>query len=98
MRPRSGTAPAASGDRNKESSMRRSSSRHRRLLAAAVLTLTACSPKDAPAPAGPPADTLEGALDIVAWPGYTGRGAGDKDPDGLRRSEQDSVCRDTVKP
>src|SRR5258708_22914991 len=96
MRPRSGTAPAASGDRNKESSMRRSSSRHRRLLAAAVLTLAACSPKDAPAPAGPPADTLEGALDIVAWPGYIERGASDKNHDWVTPFEQDTGCRVTV--
>src|SRR5258707_5630382 len=70
MHPGSGTAPAASGVRNKESFMRRSSSRQLGLLAAAVLTLAACSPKDAPPPPGPPADALEGALDIVAWPGY----------------------------
>src|SRR5260221_652035 len=98
MRPRSGTAPAAGGDRNKESSMRRSSSRHPGLLAAAVLTLAACSPKDAPPPPGPPADALEGALDIVAWPGYIERGASDKNHDWVTPFEQDTGCKVSGRP
>src|SRR5882672_3474338 len=97
MHPGSGTAPAASGVRNKESLMRRSSSRQLGLLAAAVLSLAACSPKDAPPPAGPPADTLEGALDIVAWPGYIERGASDKNHDWVTPFEQDTGCKLSVK-
>jgi putative spermidine/putrescine transport system substrate-binding protein len=79
--------------------MRRSTTdaRHLGLLAAAVLTLAACSPKDAPAPPGPPADTLEGALDIVAWPGYIERGASDKNHDWVTQFEQDTGCKVSVK-
>src|SRR5258706_12366744 len=97
MPPGRGTAPAASGVRNKESLMRRSSSRQLGLLAAAVLSLAACSPKDAPPPAGPPADTLEGALDTVAWPGYFERGASDKNHDWGTPFEQATACNVTVK-
>jgi putative spermidine/putrescine transport system substrate-binding protein len=79
--------------------MRRSSSDHRQLglLAAAVLALAACSSRDAPAPASPAGDALEGALDIIAWPGYIERGASDRKHDWVTQFEQDTGCRVTVK-
>src|SRR5687767_15815474 len=62
---------------------------YRRLCLPVVvaLAITACQKKtepaaDAPAAAaGPTADTLEGQVDIVAWPGYIERGDTDKNYD-----------------
>jgi putative spermidine/putrescine transport system substrate-binding protein len=70
---------------------------HRLLvLAAAALTLAACSAKEATAPA-PAANALEGALDIVAWPGYIERGASDKNYDWVTQFETDTGCKVNVK-
>jgi putative spermidine/putrescine transport system substrate-binding protein len=72
------------------------------VLAGAVLTLAACSKKDA---APPPAvddammasTALEGALDIVAWPGYIERGESDKAYDWVTQFEAETGCKVTVK-
>ena len=81
-----------------------SASAKRLLLVAcsACLTLAACSKKEeAPAPAAaemPMASTaLEGALDIVAWPGYIERGETDKAYDWVSKFEADTGCKVTVK-
>jgi putative spermidine/putrescine transport system substrate-binding protein len=81
-----------------------SASAKRLLLVAcsATLTLAACSRKDeAPAPAAeaaPMASTaLEGALDIVAWPGYIERGETDKAYDWVSKFEAETGCKVTVK-
>ena len=62
------------------------------LIAAAVLTLAACS-DSAPPAAAPASDALEGALDIVAWPGYIERGAEDKNYDWVTQFETDTGCK-----
>jgi putative spermidine/putrescine transport system substrate-binding protein len=79
--------------------MRRPSGEHRHLglLAAVVLTLAACARNAEPAPVGPAADALEGALDILAWPGYIERGANDRNHDWVTPFEQATGCRVTVK-
>ena len=81
-----------------------SASAKRLLLVAcsATLTLAACSKKEeAPAPAAeaaPMASTaLEGALDIVAWPGYIERGETDKAYDWVSKFEAETGCKVTVK-
>ena len=81
-----------------------SSSAKRLLLVAcsACLTLAACSKQEeAPAPAkaeAPMASTaLEGALDIVAWPGYIERGETDKAYDWVSKFEAETGCKVTVK-
>ncbi|HYJ41819.1 MAG TPA: hypothetical protein VEW08_13585, partial [Steroidobacteraceae bacterium] len=81
-----------------------SASAKRLLLVAgsACLTLAACSKKEeAPAPAAaaaPMASTaLEGALDIVAWPGYIERGETDKAYDWVSKFEAETGCKVTVK-
>ncbi len=66
------------------------------LLAAAALTLAACSNTAPPPPAAAP-DALEGALDIVAWPGYIERGASDKNYDWVSQFEKDTGCKVNVK-
>jgi len=66
------------------------------LLAAAVLTLAACGNRNAPAPSAP-ANTLEGALDIVAWPGYIERGTSDSQYDWVTPFERDTGCKVNVK-
>ena len=80
--------------------MQRSLPAHRSigLLAATALTLAACSSHgQAPAPLAPAADALEGALDIVAWPGYIERGTSDKNHDWVTQFEQDTGCKVNVK-
>jgi putative spermidine/putrescine transport system substrate-binding protein len=72
------------------------------VLAGAVLTLAACSKKDeAPPPAGEDpmmaSTALEGALDIVAWPGYIERGESDKAFDWVTQFEAETGCKVTVK-
>jgi len=79
------------------------------LLVVAGLTLGACgkkpeappaAPPEAPpagAPAEPVAAVLEGALDIVAWPGYIERGTSDKSYDWVTQFEKDTSCAVTVK-
>ena len=66
------------------------------LVAAAALTLAACSSGNETAPA-PAANALEGALDIVAWPGYIERGASDKNYDWVTQFEKDTGCVVNVK-
>jgi putative spermidine/putrescine transport system substrate-binding protein len=78
-----------------------STSATRLLLVAcsATLTLAACSKKEEQ----PPMDdmmamtALEGALDIVAWPGYIERGESDKAFDWVSKFEADTGCKVTVK-
>jgi putative spermidine/putrescine transport system substrate-binding protein len=67
-------------------------------LAAFALTLTACQKKEeaAPAPAAAPT-TLEGSLDIVAWPGYIERGETDKAYDWVTQFETKTGCKVNVK-
>jgi putative spermidine/putrescine transport system substrate-binding protein len=79
-----------------------SASANRLLLAAcsATLTLAACSKKE-PVPAADEAmmasTALEGALDIVAWPGYIERGESDKAYDWVSKFEAETGCKVTVK-
>jgi putative spermidine/putrescine transport system substrate-binding protein len=78
-----------------------SASAKRLLLVAgsACLTLAACSKKEeAPKAADMMASTaLEGALDIVAWPGYIERGETDKAYDWVSKFEGATGCKVTVK-
>ena len=71
------------------------------VMVLAGLTLVACGKKpEAPpaaAPARPATDILEGALDIVAWPGYIERGTSDKNYDWVTQFEKDTSCTVTVK-
>ena len=62
----------------------------------AALSLAACS-NGAPPPAKPAANGLEGALDIIAWPGYIERGASDPKYDWVTKFEQDTGCKVNVK-
>jgi putative spermidine/putrescine transport system substrate-binding protein len=72
------------------------------VLAGAVLTLAACS-KQEEAPAATAADAmmastaLEGALDIVASPGYIERGEFDTAYDWVTQFEAETGCKVTVK-
>jgi putative spermidine/putrescine transport system substrate-binding protein len=67
------------------------------VLAAAALVLAACSKPPAPAAPAANANALEGALDIVAWPGYIERGASDKNYDWVTQFEKDTGCKVNVK-
>ena len=72
------------------------------LVAAIVLALAACGKKDEAAPAtatadAPAAPVMEGALDIVAWPGYIERGESDKGYDWVTEFEKNSGCKVNVK-
>lgn len=72
------------------------------LACSAAFTLAACSKKDeAPPPAASDEmmamTALEGALDIVAWPGYIERGDTDKAYDWVTAFEKDTGCKVTVK-
>jgi putative spermidine/putrescine transport system substrate-binding protein len=64
------------------------------LLVSIAATLLACSK---PPPPAPPANTLEGQVDIVAWPGYIERGASDKNYDWVTKFETDTGCKVNVK-
>ena len=71
------------------------------VFCSAALTLAACSKKEeAPAAAAAmmPSTTLEGALDIVAWPGYIENGSSDKAYDWVTQFEAETGCKVTVKP
>src|SRR5258706_301679 len=89
----------ACAQRNKGSCMHdpRSGHRHCSLLVAAVLTLAACARGNAPVSPARAPNALEGALDIVAWPGYVERGASDSKYDWVRPFEQDTGCKITVR-
>ena len=67
------------------------------LIVAAALTLAACSNSAPPPAAAPAADALEGALDIIAWPGYIEHGASDKNYDWVTPFEKDTGCKVNVK-
>lgn len=72
------------------------------LVAAIVLALVACGKKDDAAPATPTASmpaapVMEGALDIIAWPGYIERGESDKSYDWVTEFEKNSGCKVNVK-
>jgi putative spermidine/putrescine transport system substrate-binding protein len=74
------------------------------LMTAVALTVTACGKKEAPPPSTEPAATqaaadltLEGQVDIVAWPGYIERGESDKSYDWVTRFETDTGCKVNVK-
>lgn len=72
------------------------------LTAAIILALAACGKKDDAAPATPTAGTpaapvMEGALDIIAWPGYIERGESDKSYDWVTEFEKNSGCKVNVK-
>jgi putative spermidine/putrescine transport system substrate-binding protein len=71
-------------------------SRFRVLAAAALLALAACSNTELPPPP-PPADAPEGALAIIAWPGYIERGESDKRYDWVTQFERDTGCKLSVK-
>lgn len=66
---------------------------------AAVFTLAACGKKEeAPAEAAAaPSTALEGAVDIIAWPGYIERGESDKSYDWVTGFEKETGCKVTVK-
>jgi putative spermidine/putrescine transport system substrate-binding protein len=70
------------------------------VVCTAALTLAACSRQEE---APPPADdmmamtALEGALDIVAWPGYIERGQTDQAYDWVSEFEAQTGCKVTVK-
>ncbi len=66
---------------------------------AAVFTLAACGKKEeAPTEAAAaPSTALEGAVDIVAWPGYIERGESDKNYDWVSGFEKETGCKVTVK-
>jgi putative spermidine/putrescine transport system substrate-binding protein len=79
-----------------------SASAKRLLLVAcsATLTLAACSKKDEAPPAADDmmaSIALEGALDIVARPGYIENGEADKDYDWVSKFEAETGCKVTVK-
>jgi len=65
------------------------------LVAAAAVVLAGCSGKPPAAIADPNAP--EGALDIIAWPGYIERGASDKKYDWVTKFEQNTGCKVNVK-
>lgn len=75
------------------------------LMASAAILVAACGRKqDASAPsstaAAPPAATassLEGQVDIVAWPGYIERGETDRNYDWVTQFETDTGCKVNVK-
>ncbi len=72
------------------------------LMGAIALTVVACGKKEAPPQAATEnkaaeTGTLEGQLDIVAWPGYIERGESDKSYDWVSRFEADTGCKVNVK-
>jgi putative spermidine/putrescine transport system substrate-binding protein len=76
------------------------------LLAVAIaVALAGCHKKPEQAAEAPAADqapapasaTLEGQVDIVAWPGYIERGATDKNYDWVTPFEKDTGCKVNVK-
>jgi len=68
------------------------------LACSATLTLAACSKKEEPKKEEAMVSTaLEGALDIVAWPGYIERGESDKAYDWVTQFEADTGCKVNVK-
>ena len=71
------------------------------MFCSAALTLAACSKKEEPAAKADAdmmaATALEGALDIVAWPGYIESGQSDKAYDWVTQFEADTGCKVTVK-
>ena len=72
------------------------------LMGAIALTVVACGKKEAPPQAATEntsaqTETLEGQLDIVAWPGYIERGESDKSYDWVSRFEADTGCKVNVK-
>jgi len=72
------------------------------LVGAVALAVAACGKKqEAPAPepqaAAAPTATLEGQVDIVAWPGYIERGETDKSYDWVTKFEADTGCKVNVK-
>ncbi len=73
------------------------STKHRlgSVLVAATLCLVACSGKPPAAKVDPSA--LEGALNLIAWPGYIERGASNKQYDWVTKFEQDTGCKVNVK-
>jgi putative spermidine/putrescine transport system substrate-binding protein len=80
--------------------MRSSSADSRVLVMVSIaLIVAACAKKEEPAP--PPATnappTLEGQVDIVAWPGYIERGETDKGYDWVTQFEKDSGCKVNIK-
>ncbi len=68
------------------------------LTLSVALALTACGKKEEATPAVAPVSTaLEGALSIVAWPGYIERGESDKNYDWVTGFEKDTGCKVSVK-
>lgn len=71
------------------------------LSAAIAMVLSACGKKEAPVPAEtavkPASTALEGALSIVAWPGYIERGETDKNYDWVSGFEKETGCKVSVK-
>lgn len=73
------------------------------LMTTVALAVAACGRKEQPPPAEAPAamkaadTTLEGQVDIVAWPGYIERGESDKNYDWVTKFEADSGCKVNVK-
>jgi putative spermidine/putrescine transport system substrate-binding protein len=71
------------------------------LLTSVALAIGACGQKHA-APsessiAAAAANTPEGQVDIIAWPGYIENGSSDPSYDWVTRFEQDTGCRVNVK-
>jgi putative spermidine/putrescine transport system substrate-binding protein len=65
---------------------------------AVLIALTGCAKKETPPPvAATPSTTLEGQVDIVAWPGYIESGATDKAYDWVTAFEKDTGCKVNVK-
>ena len=72
------------------------------LMGAIALIIVACGRKEGPPQAATEntsaqTETLEGQLDIVAWPGYIERGESDKSYDWVSRFEADTRCMVNVK-
>jgi putative spermidine/putrescine transport system substrate-binding protein len=72
------------------------------LTIAVALGIAACAKKEEPpAPAAPAAmaaaTTLEGQVDIIAWPGYIERGETDKNYDWVTKFQTDTGCKVNVK-
>jgi putative spermidine/putrescine transport system substrate-binding protein len=68
------------------------------LVCSAALTIAACGKKEEPqAEAAMASTALEGALDIVAWPGYIERGESDKAYDWVTAFEAETGCKVNVK-
>lgn len=65
---------------------------------ALTVLISACAKKETPPPvAAEPSTTLEGQVDIVAWPGYIERGDSDKAYDWVTQFEKDTGCKVNVK-